>query len=162
MGGTYIGQGNTDYFVSEYNFYKDPEAAAIVLDTFTDVTLIPVETTFCQRYLHQDIVTKPFIQKQTPKGKLVHDSYRVALKNLANHYETCDPFAVAVALLGGRFVKECIEKKCYVETEGEMTRGAVIVDWFERYPAIPRPRVKIVTKVNEVMLMDLMTESVLH
>lgn len=107
-------------------------------------------------------MTKPFTQMQTPKGKLVHDSYRVAFKNLANHYETCDPFAVAVAFLGERLVEECIEKKCFIETEGEMTRGAVIVDWFERYPLVPRPRIKIITRINALMLFDIMTESVLE
>lgn len=47
MGGTYLSQGNTDLFCSEYNFFKDPEAAASVFDSFADVTLIPVEVTFC-------------------------------------------------------------------------------------------------------------------
>ena len=27
MGGTYLAQGNTDYFSSEFNFFKDPESA---------------------------------------------------------------------------------------------------------------------------------------
>lgn len=27
LGGTYLAQGNTDYFCSEFNIFKDPEAA---------------------------------------------------------------------------------------------------------------------------------------
>ena len=42
-----------------------------------------------------------------------------------------------------------------------MTKGAVIVDWFERYPVVPRQPVKIVTKIDGHLLVDMMTESVL-
>lgn len=105
---------------------------------------------------------KPYIQVQTKKGKLIHDSYKVAFANLHNHYETCDPLAVVAAMIPEESVEEVIEKRCYIETNGTLTKGAVIVDWFERYPMIrPRKPVKIVTKINSRLLIDLMTESVL-
>ena len=34
LGGTYLGKGNTDYYASEFNFFKDPLAAKIVFDNF--------------------------------------------------------------------------------------------------------------------------------
>lgn len=46
MGGTYLAQGNTDYFSSEFNFFKDPSGAAKVFDMIEDITMVPVETTF--------------------------------------------------------------------------------------------------------------------
>ena len=46
MGGTYLAQGNTDYYSSEFNFFKDPEAAQIIFDSFADITLLPVEATY--------------------------------------------------------------------------------------------------------------------
>jgi hypothetical protein len=49
------------------------------------------------------------------KGKLVHDSFRVALKNLRGNYETNDPLAVAVAMEPD-IALEVIEKCCYIET----------------------------------------------
>lgn len=52
---------------------------------------------------------------------------------MKDHYETCDPLAVAVAM-HPEIVEELIEKRCYIETKGLLTKGAVIVDWFERYP----------------------------
>ena len=59
-------------------------------------------------------------------------------------------------------VVEVIEKRCFIETKGVFTRGAVIVDWFERYPGGDgRKPVKIVTTINGKLLIDLMTESVL-
>ena len=44
-----------------------------------------------------------------------------------------------------------------------MTKGTVIVDWFERYPREGQKRnpVKIVTKVNPEMMIDLMYQSVI-
>lgn len=46
MGGTYLGQGNTDYYCSEYNFFKDPGAASLVFQSFEHITLIPLELTY--------------------------------------------------------------------------------------------------------------------
>jgi inosine-uridine nucleoside N-ribohydrolase len=43
MGGTYRGTGNVT-FSTEYNFQQDPEAAAIVMREFKNITLIPWET----------------------------------------------------------------------------------------------------------------------
>jgi inosine-uridine nucleoside N-ribohydrolase len=81
---------------------------------------------------------------------------------MKDHYDACDPIAVAVAM-HPEVIDEVIEKRCYIETEGSITRGTVIVDWFERYPIKkPRPHVKIVTKVKGEMIVDLMTDSVLE
>ena len=99
---------------------------------------------------------------------MVYDSFRVAHKNLRGHYETNDPLAVAVALQLD-IALEVIEKLCYIETEGNFTKGMVVVDWFEIYPQLrhdglnqePRRAVKIVTKLDVHRLLDLMLESVL-
>lgn len=98
----------------------------------------------------------------------MHDSFRVAHKNLGGHYETNDPLAVAVAL-EPEISLEVIEKLCYIETQGTFTKGMVVVDWFEIYPQHahkglnqnPRRAVKIVTKIDIFRLLDLMMESVL-
>jgi len=42
MGGTYRGVGNVT-FSTEYNFWQDPEAAAIVLREFKNIKLVPWE-----------------------------------------------------------------------------------------------------------------------
>lgn len=60
IGGTYLGQGNTDYFSSEFNFFKDPVAAASVFDNFKDITLVPLETTYFQRGIHMELNLKPY------------------------------------------------------------------------------------------------------
>lgn len=46
LGGTYLGQGNTSNMCSEFNFYKDPEAAKVVFDSFSDISLIPIEVPY--------------------------------------------------------------------------------------------------------------------
>jgi inosine-uridine nucleoside N-ribohydrolase len=163
MGGAYLAMGNSDNFVAEFNFFKDPWGAACLFDNFKDITLLPLETTNDQRKVHSDTIKRPFTQTHTDKGRLVHDSFRLAFKNFKNHYETCDPLAVGIAFSPDTIVTEVIEKYCFVETEGELTKGAVVVDWFERYPAQKgRSRVKIVTKINNEILFDLMTKSVLE
>ena len=99
----------------------------------------------------------------------MHDSFRVALRNLGGHYETNDPLAVAVAL-EPEIALEVIEKCCYIETQGTFTKGMVVVDWWEIYPQLetgealnqnPRRAVKIVTKIDIHRLIALMMESVL-
>lgn len=168
LGGTYLAQGNTDYHCSEYNFFKDAEAARIVFDNFTDITIVPIEVCRVFKTMPQDIVEKPFIQTHTVKGKLVHDVFRVALKNNGGKRGTNDPLAVAVAMQPD-IVSEMIEKCCCIETQGLYTKGMVIVDWFENYPQRshegnnqgPRRPVKIVTKIKIQQLLDLMLDSVL-
>ena len=61
MGGTYLGQGNSDYYCSEFNIFKDAEGAALVFDTFKDITMLPVEATFFQRQIPREINIKPYI-----------------------------------------------------------------------------------------------------
>lgn len=40
LGGSYLGIGNVA-ICQEYNFYSNPDAAEIVIETFRDVTIIP-------------------------------------------------------------------------------------------------------------------------
>ena len=82
---------------------------------------------------------------------------------MEGHYETCDPIALAVAM-HPEVVQQVIEKRCVIETEGNFTKGTVIVDWFERYPVEKdshRKPVKIVTQINPELMIDLMYQSVL-
>ena len=130
MGGTYLAQGNTDEFSSEFNFFKDPNAARTVFDNFRDITMIPIETCRFFRAMPDHLVRGPFTKTDTVRGKLVHDSFRVAHRNLGSKYETNDPLAVAVAMLPETTL-EVFEKCCYIETEGKYTKGMVLVDWFE-------------------------------
>ena len=118
LGGTYLAQGNTDLFCSEYNFFKDPDSAQFVFDHFPSITLVPLESTFFQRMLPLEVNLKPYKQVHTAKGKMVMDSFRVAYTNMMDTYETCDPIAVAVAVLGDEIVQEMVCKPCYIETEG--------------------------------------------
>jgi inosine-uridine nucleoside N-ribohydrolase len=82
---------------------------------------------------------------------------------MKGHYETCDPIAVAVAM-HPEIVEESIDRRCFVETKGLLTRGSIIVDWFEKYPTggTDRKPVKIITKVNSEMMIELLTKSVLE
>ena len=158
MGGSYLSQGNSDYYCSEFNIFKDAEGAALVFDTFDDITMLPVEATFFQRTIPRELNIKPYTQLHTPKGRLVADTYRFAVKLMKGHYETCDPIAVAVAM-HPEIIEEFVDRRCFVETKGLLTRGTIIVDWFEKYPISGKHRnpVKIITKVNSEKMIELLT-----
>ena len=95
--------------------------------------MVPIETCHSFRGMPQEEVKKPFMHTETRKGKLVHDSFRVAVRNLGGSYETNDPLAVAIAMMP-EIALEVIEKCCHIECEGTYTRGMVVIDWFEIFP----------------------------
>lgn len=55
-----MSQGNTDYYCSEFNILKDPDGAALVFDSFDDITMLPVEATFFQRTIPRELNIKPY------------------------------------------------------------------------------------------------------
>ena len=46
MGGSYSGIGMNEVYNAEFNFWGDIEAAAIVLQQYKNIVLIPLETAF--------------------------------------------------------------------------------------------------------------------
>ena len=86
-----MAQGNTDYYCSEFNIFKDPEAAQIVFDNLVDITMVPFEACLGFKDMDPAVVAIPFTQQQTAKGKLVFDSFRDAAKKLGGKYKTNDP-----------------------------------------------------------------------
>ena len=61
-------------------------------------------------------------------------------------------------------IEHVIQKVCLIETEGNFTKGTVIIDWFEKYPKQGHKQipVKIVTQIKPEMLMELLYESVIN
>lgn len=60
LGGTYLGIGNAPNWCSEFNFYKDPGSASVVLSKFKDITIVPIEVCYDHRKLDQEFVIKAF------------------------------------------------------------------------------------------------------
>lgn len=130
MGGNYFEAGNITP-AAEFNFYADPHAAQIVLQSGAPVTILPLDVT------HKACITTPRMdvlrRQSNTNGKRLagilqsyerFDTQKFGLEGGPLH----DPCAVACAvfpeLFGG---KPC---RVDVETQGELTMGACVVDWW--------------------------------
>lgn len=148
MGGAIRGTGNTPNPSTEYNIYSDPEAAAIVFDAWSGLTLISWETTMAHPFLYDQL------QALTSKGTPLSDFYqRVSQKTIDFSKEVlgrdvlfgADPLAMAV-VLEPDIVEKAEQHHISVELAGNHTRGQTTVDWFDRWEK--EANVNIILEVN--------------
>jgi len=132
MGGAHHSRGNTSNFTAEFNFYTDPEAAAMVLSAWKQATLITWETTLTHRLVEADL--QRIERLDTEKSRFFEKTGRVIRNFIRNRLGqeglyTADALAMAVAL-EPQIVRK--SEKCYatVELSGSVTRGQLCADWF--------------------------------
>ena len=132
MGGAYFAQGNTENLPAEFNIYADPEAAAIVFDNWTGLTLVSWEATInhgilmedYQALFRHDNLRSEFLEKVTKK------TFEMLKKLLGGKMSyAADPLAMAV-LLEPDIVLKSEEKYVQIERFGRMSRGMTVVDWW--------------------------------
>lgn len=159
MGGAIYAQGNTPNTSAEFNFYHDPEAAAIVFDTWSDITLLSWETTVAHM-LDEDIVHE-LMSMPTPKGKFFNKITADLLAFTKEHYGgeklfAPDGLAMAVAIEPSIIPKSA---ECYVQIErmGKYTRGQSLIDW--RSSLGKAPNAKIVLELDEKRFAELMLQA---
>ena len=149
MGGAYYAQGNTPNLPVEFNFYADPDAAAVVFDNWPMLTLVTWEATLAHgidlaRYdalMNFDNKRSQFLKKITRKLAIfMKEVFRRDVSYLA------DPLAMAV-LLEDDIILEAIEKHVLIERTGALTRGMTVVDWFDH--SKNKPNALIVKKVDQ-------------
>lgn len=130
MGGNYFEAGNITP-AAEFNFYVDPHAAQIVLQSGVPITVLPLDVT------HKACITTPRMdvlrRQNNTNGKRLadilqsyerFDTQKFGLEGGPLH----DPCAVACAVFPELFSG----KHCHVaiETQSELTMGACVVDWW--------------------------------
>ncbi|OSI16120.1 nucleoside hydrolase [Neisseria dumasiana] len=130
MGGNYFEAGNITP-AAEFNFYVDPHAAQIVLQSGVPITALPLDVT------HKACITTPRMdvlrrQNNTNGKRLANilqsyerfDTQKFGLEGGPLH----DPCAVTYAVFPELFTG----KACHVavETQSELTMGACVVDWW--------------------------------
>lgn len=130
MGGNYFEAGNITP-AAEFNFYCDPHAAQIVLQSGAPITILPLDVT------HKACVTTPrmdILRRQTnqngPRLASILQSYeRYDIRKFGTEGGPLhDPCAIACAVFPELFKgREC---NVEVETGSELTLGACVVDWW--------------------------------
>ncbi len=130
MGGNYFEAGNITP-AAEFNFYCDPHAAQIVLQSGAPITILPLDVT------HKATITTPRMDvlrrlnnENGPRLAGILQSYeRYDIQKFGTEGGPLhDPCAVACAVFPELFKG----RECYVavETQGELTMGACVVDWW--------------------------------
>ncbi len=159
MGGAIYAQGNTPNTSAEFNFYHDPEAAAIVFDTWTNITLLSWETTL--KYMLNEALVRELMSAATPKGEFFNKITAKLLVFTKTHYGSevlFEPDGLAMAIAAEpSLITESAE--CYVQIEraGKFTRGQSIIDW--RGSLGKAPNTKIVLSLDEQRFYQLMRQS---
>ncbi|MCY0899099.1 MAG: nucleoside hydrolase [Firmicutes bacterium] len=161
MGGSVSGMGNVEP-LSEYNFYVDPEAAAIVFGAGFNLYMVGWDVS-----LEAAVLTEAELAQiatlNTPLSRFFMATQRKVLEfNRAhNIYGTTHPDALTMALaLDRRLWLEGSDYAVAIETRGEFTRGTSVVDRLGVWRR--QPNAHVVTAADregfQALLMRLLAE----
>jgi len=132
MGGAVRAMGNTQNHSAEFNFYTDPEAAHIVLESWPGLRLLPWETAV--EHTMPQAQVESLMAMDTPRADFFR---RITTKILgftaqrlgAPQLFAPDGLAMAAAIEPG-FVLRAEDRFVRVELAGRITRGQTAVDWY--------------------------------
>ncbi len=132
MGGARSEGGNITP-AAEYNIYVDPEAADIVINCGSPITMIPLDCT------HKALSTKNRLEKLRAAGgkhmeafyhmlkfNKLHDEIKMGTEGGPLHDPTTVAWLLKPEIFSGKLVNVTISKK------DELTRGMTVVDWWGR------------------------------
>jgi len=154
MGGAVFARGNSWERAAEYNFYCDPEAAAVVLEAWHGLTLIPWETALA--YGLQPEQVEQIAQGSSPQADLFRRTIRTRFVEQSAGRRVLsvpDPLAMAVAL-EPEIVQRSEMRYIEIELGGRLTRGQTVVDWYNLTGRVHN--VEIVHEVDRQRFWELM------
>ena len=144
MGGAIRAQGNTSNYTAEYNFYRDPEAARMVLSRWPMVTIVdweislahPIDANNLSRLFAIDSKRAKFFEKISRKTLASIESFVVSkeegysVEGSAGEriFYAPDPIAIAV-VLESDVITRSEQRYVTVETASGLSRGQSMVDW---------------------------------
>lgn len=133
MGGAVRATGNMNSPSTEFNVFSDPEAAAIVLEHWPGVSLLPWETTM--RYLVSIERVNELMSGTGPRAqffrRITEQQPRLVFEQFGlSGIFAADPLAMAVAV-EPEIVTRSERHRVTVELNGRHTRGQTTVDWFD-------------------------------
>jgi purine nucleosidase len=132
MGGAVHAAGNMRSPSTEFNVVSDPEAAAIVLERWPGLVLVPWETAM-QHFVTLERVTE-LMSAPGPRGRFFRRITERQPELVREQFGrsgifAADPLAMAVAVEPG-IVRKSERRHVTVELGGRYTRGQTTVDWF--------------------------------
>lgn len=129
LGGAIQANGNSWVPAAEFNFFIDPEAAAVVFEAWPQITLVPWETAMKHALTRQqfDELTAIDSPRADFFGRIFADRAAQQFIELGVCYDP-DPLAVAVAL-EPEIVRQAEHHYVTIELAGSLTRGQSVVDW---------------------------------
>lgn len=161
MGGAIRATGNNRHNPSvEFNAYMDPEAMAIVFETWKNVWLVSWETTLHHALDAPEV--NALMNVDTPRGKFWAQITRESLQYTSKRtgrigLSLPDEIALAIAAEPD-IVTKSEHRYVSVETRGEHTRGQTTVDWFNA-TGNP-PNVNVVLEINRPRFLEMLWASV--
>lgn len=145
---------------AEFNTYADPEALDIVLSSGVPVRMVGLNLT------HQALATPEVVDRMTAMDHAVGRACAAWMGFFGSSYNRLwefdappvhDPCTVA-ALIDPELI-EWREAFVAVELEGRWTRGATVVDIYNRYPDL-KPNAQVAMRLDAPRYWDLVLESV--
>ncbi|WP_342083921.1 pyrimidine-specific ribonucleoside hydrolase RihA [Dyadobacter sp. OTU695] len=147
--------------LAEFNIYADPEAAAIVFKAGVPITMCGLDVTHKALVFQKDIELLRSLGNQTGKAaadlmdffSIFYRENRVELNGGAALH---DPCAIAWLMNPGIFKT----KSCYVdvETKGELTRGATVVDFYNTLQM--EPNATVAYDIDRDAFMDMLFNAI--
>ncbi len=146
--------------VAEFNFYHDPEAVKIVLDSGVKVRIVPLNATHSAKLTLED--ADELIGLGTEAGKLAGELVKIraaAAEKLGRGDGKAEPIHDALAVawcLDETVILDAARQKCDVDISGGLSDGQLVVD--QRYEADPNVNTYVAYRADHEKFMALLRE----
>lgn len=158
MGGAFRVPGNTGP-VAEFNYYVDPDAAHLVLNSRLPITVVPLDLTEQIVLMRRELEYRAN-RRASPVAKAIlrftkfYMRYHEKTEGFYGGY-LHDPIAVAAAIHPKLIQTRSVQVR--VESKGEWTRGMTVAD-FRKKPAKGYPAVRVAQKIDRERFLKLFHE----
>ncbi|KAJ3650753.1 hypothetical protein Zmor_016833 [Zophobas morio] len=152
MGGNYTARGNVTS-TAEFNFYFDPEAAFIVLESITKPIFILTWETCLYPKIPMDWRFNVFGVKNNPAIQLLTKADRNIYRK-SDFWLPCDAFLAAAFVNPGKIITKTSRHNASIELHGSQTRGQVVLD----HSKTKKENVTIIEQINTELFQEMLMQ----